>query len=91
MTFQQRKLILDSFAISHLFYCPSGLKFHSRRLNNRISNIHERALRTIYHDYTTSFSDLLAQDTSLTIYHRNLRKLVTEMFKVKVGIAPEIM
>ena len=51
-----------------------------------INNIHERALRITYQDYTTSFTDLLG-DNYLTIDHRNLQKLVTEIFKVKAGIA----
>ena len=41
--------------------------------------------------YDYAFIDLLAKDNSLTIHHRNLQKLVAEMFKAKVGIAPEIM
>ena len=64
MTFQQRKLIINSFAISHFSYCRIVLIFHSRQLNNGINNIHERALQIIYKDYTTSFTDLLAKDNS---------------------------
>ena len=91
MTFQQRKLIVNSCVISHFSYHPIVWMFHSRRLNNRINNIQERALRIIYQDHTASFTDLLAKDNSLTIHHKNLQKLVTEMFKVKVGIAQEII
>ena len=64
MTLQQRKLIINPFAISHFSYCPIVLIFHSRQLNNGINNIHERALQIIYQDYTTSFTDLLAKDNS---------------------------
>ena len=31
------------------------------------------------------------KDSSLTIYQRNLKLLVTEMFDVKIGCAPDIM
>ena len=72
MTFQQKKLRLNSFLILHFSYCPIFL-------------------RIIHQDCTTSFTDLLVKDNSLTIHHRNLQKLVTEMFKVKVGIALEII
>ena len=65
--------------------------FHSRRLNNRINHIHERALRIIYQDYNSSFKELLRKDSSLTIHQRNLKLLVTEMFKVKIGCAPNTM
>ena len=64
--------------------------FHSRRLNNRINHIHESALRIIYQDYS-SFKDVLRKDSSFTIHQRNLKLLVTEMFKVKIGCAPDIM
>ena len=52
--------------------------FHSRKLNNRINNIHERALRLVYKDYTSSFDDLLATDNSFKIHPRNLQKLAIE-------------
>ena len=48
-------------------------------------------MRIVYKDYT-SFSDkLLLKDNSVRIHHRNLQKLAIEMFKVKLGLAPEIM
>ena len=60
--------MLNSFVISHISYCPVIWMFHSRLLNNHINiNIHERALRIIYQNYTTSFTDLLAKDNSLAI------------------------
>ena len=65
--------------------------FHSRKLNNRINHIHERALRLVYKDYTSSFDDLLLKNNSFRIHHRNLQKLTIEIFKVKLGLAPEIM
>ena len=66
--------------------------FHSRNLKiNRINRIHERALRLVYKDYTSTFGELLLKDNSFRIHHRNLQKLAIEIFKVKLGLAPEIM
>ena len=65
--------------------------FHSRKLSNRINRIHERAIRLVYKDYTGSFDELLFKDNSFRIHHRNLQKLAIEIFKVKLGIAPDIM
>ena len=65
--------------------------FHRRKLNNTINKTHERALRLVYKDYTSSFDDLLAKDSSFKIHERNLQKLAIEIFKVKKGIAPAIM
>ena len=76
MTFDQRRLILNSFNTSHFSYCPTVWMFHSRKLNERINHIHERALRIVYKDFNSPFQELLIQDDSLNIHHRNLQKLV---------------
>ena len=47
-------------------------------------------LRIIYQDDNSSFSELLRKDNSLTIHERNSKLLVTEMFRVKTGCAPDI-
>ena len=65
--------------------------FHSRKLNNRINRIHDRALRLIYQDNSLSFAELLEKDISVTIHQRNLQVLATEIFKLKNGLSPEIM
>ena len=59
MRFEQRKRIVNLFITAHFSYYPLVSIFHSRRLNNRIDHIHERALRTIYQDYTFLFKELL--------------------------------
>ena len=89
--FQDQYYILNAFITSHFSYAPVVWMFHSRKLNNRINNIHERALRLVYKDYTSSFDDLLATDNSFKIHQKNLQKLAIEIFKVKKGIAPAIM
>ena len=60
--------------------------FHSTKLNNRISDIHERALRLVYKDYTSSFDELLLKENSFRIHHRNLQKLAIKIFRVKLVI-----
>ena len=65
--------------------------FHSRKLNNRINNIHERALRIVYRDYESTFQQLLKQNKSVSIHQRNLQILATEIFKTKNGLNPAIM
>ena len=55
MRFEQRKRIVDLFIICHFSYNSLVWMFHSRRLNNRIDHIHERAIKIIYQDYNSSF------------------------------------
>ena len=91
MTFDQRRLILNSFITSHFSHCPIVWALHSTNLKERINHIHGRALRIVYKDFKLSFQELLTQTNSLNIHHKNLPKLVTEIFKVKNGLSPELM
>ena len=91
MTFEQRKTILNAFILSHFSNCPLVWMFHSRSLNNRINHLHERALRSVYQDSTSTFEDLLIRNESVSIHHRNIQTLVIEMYKVYYKICPKIM
>ena len=91
VNYNQRKFLLNAFIKSHFSYAPVVWFFHSRKLNNRINKIHERALRLVYKDYILSFDDLLAKDNSFKVHQRNPQKLATEILKKKKTIAPAIM
>ena len=91
MTFDQRRLILNSFITSYFSHCPIVWALHSRKLNERINHIHERVVRIVYKDFKSSFQELLIDGNSLNIHHINLQKLVTEIFQVKNGLSPELM
>ena len=91
MTFDQRRLIVNSFINSQFSYCPIIWMFHNRKLNQRINQIHERGLRMIYKEYELSYEQLLVKDNSVSIHQKNLQKLVTEIYKVLNGYVPEII
>ena len=61
------------------------------RVNARMNRLHERALRVIVKDFDSSFEELLRRGSSTTFHQWNLQKLMTEIFKVKTWIAPELM
>ena len=83
---------MKAFTSSHFGYCPLVWMFHSIKLNNRINNIVERALRIVYDDYSTSFNDLLLiKDNSVTIHIRNIQTLAIELYKAANCLSPEIM
>ena len=67
------------------------MMFHSRKLNNKINKLHERALRIVYKDDYSTFNDLLARDGSCTIHHHNLQLLAIEMYKINNNLSPEFM
>ena len=91
MNTQKRRAIMKSLVTSQFSYCPLIWMFHSRRLNNKINSIHERALRITYQDNVSTFEELLNKDNSVSIHHRNLQVLATEMFKIHRGLSPEIL
>ena len=64
---------------------------HGRDLNNKVNNLHERALRTVYQDKKSSFETLLKHGESVSIHVKNVQYLATEIFKVKNDFCPEIM
>ena len=85
------RILMKSFIESQFGYCPLVWMFHSRKLNNRINRLHERALRLVYKDSQLKFEDLLLKDNSFSIHHRNLQKLATEMYKVEKNLSPPTM
>ena len=91
LKFHQRKLVLNTFITSQFSYAPVVWMFHNRKLNNHINRIHERALRIVYQDHNSTFEELLAKYGSFKIQDRNLQRLIIEIFKVKMKLAPEIM
>ena len=61
--------------------------FCSRKTNNKINKLHERALRLVYNDNESSFENLLEIDHSFCIHHQNIQTLAIEMYKINYGLA----
>ena len=91
MSTEKLRRIMKAFIDSQFGYCPLIWMFCSRTLNNRINHLHERALRLVYKDATLSFEELLIEDKTFSIHHRNLQKLATEMYKVINNLSPSFM
>ena len=89
--FEKKRLLMKSFIESQFSYCPLLWMFCSRKMNRKINHIHERGLRMVYEDYTSSFKELLVKDNSVCVHHRNVQKVAIEMFKVKNNLCPEII
>ena len=91
LSFNKKIILLKSFFESHFNYCPLIWMFHSRKVNNKINRLHERALTLIYNDYKSSFNELCEKDGSMTIHHRNIQSLSIEMYKIYHGSDQSIM
>ena len=82
---------MNTFITSQFSYAPVVWMFHSHKQNHHINRIHERVLRVVYKDYNSSFDELLKKDNSYNVHDRNLQKLLTKIFRVKMNLGPEIM
>ena len=65
MNMQKRIIIMKPFVTSQFGYCPLIWMFHSRRINNKINSIHERALRITYQGHISTFQELLNKNNSV--------------------------
>ena len=87
----QRRLIYSSFFTGQLGYCPLIWTFCSRQSNHLINKLQERALRLTYNDYESSFSELLEISNESPIHMRNIKVLMTEIYKFLNDLSPPIM
>ena len=74
---------MKAFIESQFAYFLLIWMFCQRLSNTRINHLHERALRIAYDDNESTFQDLLKQDNSVSIHHKNIRLLGRELYKVK--------
>ena len=88
MSVEKRRIIMKAFIESQFGYCPLVWMFHSRGINNKMNQIHERSLRITYNNKSSSFQGLLDKDNSVTIHHRNIRTFTIETFKDLHGLSP---
>ena len=58
-----------------------------KKIDNRRNCLHERVLRMIHDDSTSSFVSLLEKDNSLTVHGCNIQQLAMEIYKVAHGPA----
>jgi len=75
LSVEKKRILYKAFVESQFKYCPLVWMFCSRKSNNKINKIHERALRLVYNDFSSSFDILLVKDKCFSIHHQNLQAL----------------
>ena len=91
MSLNKRRLLMNTFVESQFNYCPLIWMFHSRRLDNKINNLHEKAPRIVYSDYKSTFHELLNKDSSFSVHQRNIQTLAIEIYNHIHGLSRAIM
>ena len=64
---------------------------HSKSINKKNNNLHERALRLIYCDHWSNFQELLQRDNSVTVHQKNIQAVAIMMYMVVNNIAPTVL
>ena len=82
MDLSKKRIFMNAFFDSQFNYCSLIWMCHSRKLYHKINRLHEKRLCIIYNDKTSSYEELLSKDGSVSMHHKNLQKLVIEIYKV---------
>ena len=64
--------------------------FSARAVNRKINRLHERGLRTLLNDETSTFDDMLSKINDTTIPVKNIQKLMIEFYKYLYGLSAPI-
>ena len=65
--------------------------FSTRKVNHEINRLHERGLRALLNDQTSTFNDMLSKSNDTTIYVKNIQKLMSEFYKYIYDLLAPIM
>ena len=89
---EKRNLLFNGIMKSQFSYCPLyGWMLSSRRSNNLINNIYERALRATFDDHTSNFTQLLEKKSESTAHQQNIQALKKEIYRFTNNLSPVII
>ena len=88
---EKKRLAFNAIIKSHCSCCPLIWMVSFRISSNLINRIHERSLRTVYNDTSSTFHELLQRNRSASTHHNNIQTLAKEVFKVLNNICPPII
>ena len=76
---EKKNLLFSSIKKSQVSYYQRVWMFCWRRSNFVVNNVHKRALRIVYGDHNSSYSELLMTKTERTIHQQNIIALLKEL------------
>ena len=91
LSYQQKKVVSNSFISRQFNYCPLIWMFSFVRSYRKINKLHEWSLLLCDNGYTSSYDELLSKQDVVNTHIRNIQQLMTEIFKYLKDISPNIM
>ena len=70
-----KKVIFNSFFKGQFNYCSLLWMFSTREINHKINKLHERGLRALLNDETSTFNDMLSKSNDTTIHLKKVTKI----------------
>ena len=86
LSFEQKKVLVNSFILSNFDYCPLVWFISSAKLLNKVENLQKRA--HLQNDYHSSYETLLHKSGKTTVNVRDLRNLCKEISKSLHNLNP---
>ncbi len=74
--------IYRAFILSNFNYCPLVWHFCSIENTRKLEKIQERALRFVYNDFTSTYSELLSRGDFDMLYLKRLKFMAVEVYKM---------
>ena len=65
--------------------------FSTRAVNHKINRLHEKRLRTLLNDETSTFNDMQSKSNDTNINIKNIQKLMIDVYKYLCGLSADIM
>ena len=91
LTYQQKKVVSNSFISGQFNYYPLIWMFSSIRSYKQINKTHGRSLRLCHNGYILSYGELLTKQDLINIHIRNIQQLMIEIFKCLQVMSPPIL
>ena len=88
LSHESKLKILHSFIMSNFNYC--SLIYHESGSTNerKLEKIQERALRTVFNDFQTVYSELLTKANMNKLHCKRSKKLIEHVYKVIHNLSP---
>ena len=86
-----RLTIFHTFILSNFNFCPLTWHFCSKANTRKIEKIQERALRFVYNNYNSSYSELLDIAKLPSLHIRRVKNMAIETFKIINKLSPPVL
>ena len=85
---KNRAIVAYTYILSYFNYCPLVWHFCGSASTHKIEKLHERVLRWVHDDYSSTYADILSKSNSSTLYLKRVRIIAQETFKAINNLSP---